>query len=51
MHLFINGEEKKFDGPLSLAQLIEQLRMKGDRIAVELNREIIARAQWVDSAQ
>ena len=34
MHLFINGNEKTFDGPLSLAQLIEQLGMKGDRLAV-----------------
>ena len=41
MHLFINGEGKKFEAPLSLAQLIEQLGMKGDRVAVELNREIV----------
>ena len=46
MHLFINGDEKTFDGPLSLAELIERLGMKGDRVAVELNREIVARAEW-----
>ena len=46
MHLFINGEDKTFADSLSLAQLIEQLGMKGDRVAVELNREIIPRAQW-----
>jgi sulfur carrier protein len=46
MHLFINGDEKSFAGSLSLAQLIEQLGMKGDRVAVELNREIVPRAQW-----
>jgi len=49
MHLFINGDEKTSDGPLSLAQLIEQLGMKGDRVAVELNREIVARAQWSET--
>jgi len=49
MRLFINGEEKNFADPLSLAQLIEQLGMKGDRVAVELNREIISRAQWPDT--
>jgi len=49
MHLFINGEEKTFDAPLSLAQLIEQLGRKGDRVAVELNREIVARAQWAET--
>ncbi len=49
MHLFINGEGKTFDAPLSLARLIEQLGMKGDRVAVELNREIVARAQWAET--
>ncbi len=49
MHLFINGEERTVDSPLSLAQLIERLGMKGDRVAVELNREIVARAQWAET--
>jgi thiamine biosynthesis protein ThiS len=49
MHLFINGDEKSFDEPLSLAQLIEQLGMKGDRVAVELNREIVARVNWAET--
>ena len=49
MHLFINSDEKEFSGRLSLAQLIEQLGMKGDRVAVELNREIVARAQWPET--
>ncbi len=50
MHLFINGDEKSFADSLSLAQLIEQLGMKGDRVAVELNREIISRAQWPETS-
>ena len=49
MQLFINGDEKVFAGGLSLAKLIEQLGMKEDRVAVELNREIVARAQWADT--
>jgi sulfur carrier protein len=49
MHLFINGDEKTFADPLSLTQLIEQLGMKGDRVAVELNREIVPRAQWAQT--
>jgi len=44
--LTINGEEKSFAGGLSLAELIRQLGMKPDRIAVELNREIVSRAAW-----
>lgn len=46
MYLFVNGEQKTFSESLSLARLIEQLGMKGDRVAVELNREIVPRAQW-----
>ena len=49
MRLFINGDEKSFADSLSLAQLIEQLGMKGDRVAVELNREIVSRAQWAET--
>jgi sulfur carrier protein len=46
MRLVINGKKQTFGDALSLAQLIEQLGMKGDRVAVELNREIVSRTQW-----
>ncbi len=49
MHLFINGNEKSFADSLSLAELVEQLGMKGDRVAVELNHEIISRSQWAET--
>lgn len=50
MCLTINGKEQAFDDPLTLAQLIEQLGMKGDRVAAELNREIVSRARWSQTA-
>ena len=44
MRLIINGEEREFGGePLTLAALVEQLGMKSDRVAVELNRDIVSR--------
>ena len=46
MRLIINGKEQRFENPLTLAQLVEQLGMKGERVAAELNREIVSRAQW-----
>ncbi|HUK25518.1 MAG TPA: sulfur carrier protein ThiS [Terriglobales bacterium] len=46
MTLEINGEARQFEAPLSLAALIEQLGMKTDRVAVELNRSIVAREHW-----
>ena len=50
MRLTINGKEQSFDNSITLAQLIEQLGMKGDRVAAELNREIVSRAQWPETA-
>lgn len=46
MKLVINGDERRFDAPLTLAALVEQLGMKSDRVAVELNRDIVARENW-----
>ncbi len=50
MKLHINGEEGIFAAPgpdpLTLAALIESLAMKSDRVAVELNREIVPRDRW-----
>ena len=50
MKLFVNGEEMQFDGVATLAEMVERLGMKGDRVAVELNREIVSRAQWNETA-
>ncbi len=49
MKLQINGEERDFSGsptPSTLAALIELLGMKSDRVAVELNRDIVPRERW-----
>jgi thiamine biosynthesis protein ThiS len=46
MKIQINGETRDFSAPLTLAGLVEQLGMKADRVAIELNRDIIARDQW-----
>jgi sulfur carrier protein len=49
MKLHINGEPREFPSPLSLTSLIEQLGMKSDRVAVELNREIVSRERWTST--
>ena len=46
MELFINGNTREFSEPLSLLSLIQQLGMKPDRVAVELNRDVVARENW-----
>lgn len=49
MKLRINGEERTFPDLASLDALLAQLGMKADRVAVELNREIVARAKWSET--
>ena len=51
MNLFINGDERTFDLPAcaTLAALIENLGMKSDRVAVELNRDIVPRDRWPET--
>jgi len=46
MTVQINGEAREFSSPLSLASLLEQMGLKADRVAVELNRNIVPRDQW-----
>jgi thiamine biosynthesis protein ThiS len=53
MTLHINGEARTFadlgPGQFSLAALIESLNMKADRVAVELNRDIVPRERWAQT--
>jgi sulfur carrier protein len=46
MRLKINGDEKEVANVSTLVDLVEHLAMKSDRVAVELNREIVPRANW-----
>lgn len=48
MTVVVNGEPKEFPNGRSLAAFIELLGLKGDRIAVELNREIAPRSRWTE---
>jgi sulfur carrier protein len=52
MKLQINGEVREFSGspdPFTLAALVETLGMKSDRVAVELNLDIVPRDRWADT--
>ena len=46
MKLQINGEERSFEGNLTLAAVVEQLGVKADRVAIELNKIIVRRDAW-----
>ncbi len=45
MRLVINAEEREL-AVSTLESLIAGLGMQADRVAVELNREIVPRARW-----
>jgi sulfur carrier protein len=44
--LTINGEPRRFDEALTVAQLIERLELTGKRIALERNGRIVPRGQF-----
>ena len=47
--LIINGQPREFaelKAEATVGELVAAMELKGDRIAVELNREIAQRAQW-----
>ena len=49
MKLAVNGQEREFPDGLSLSAFLEQLGMKPDRVAVELNRDIVRRDRWSET--
>jgi sulfur carrier protein len=49
MQFVLNGQPKEFPAlaaPACLKQLVEELGLKGDRVAVEHNGNIVPRAEW-----
>ncbi len=49
MTLTINGEDRAFENITTLSDLVSHLGMKPDRVAVELNRELIRRDRWSET--
>lgn len=51
MKLQINGDQKIFEvqPPFTVAQLVEALGIKSDRVAIELNQEIAPRDRWPET--
>ena len=46
MRVELNGEPKELDEGTTLSTLIEQLSLAPERVAVELNRDVVRRADW-----
>ena len=48
MNITINGESRVVSAE-TLSALVEQLGMRADRVAVELNRDIVPRDRWAET--
>jgi thiamine biosynthesis protein ThiS len=46
LRVYVNGEAKELPAPLSLSDLVAQLDLPAQRIAVELNRNVVRRNDW-----
>ena len=46
MNLTLNGEDREFSSGISVASLLAELGLKPDRVAVELNRDLLPRDRW-----
>ena len=44
MKIRLNGEDREISEGLTIAALIENLRLRPDQVAVELNRQLVPRA-------
>lgn len=49
MELTINGENRHFTAPLTVAELVEQLGLAGKRMAVERNGDIVPRGRHAET--
>ena len=49
MRVELNGEPKELDEGTTLSALIEHLALAPERVAVELNREVVRRADWLST--
>ena len=45
----INGEERAIDAGLSIARLLEELKIRPGRVVVELNRNIVSREVYIST--
>lgn len=50
MNITLNGEQRAFDEPLTVAQLVTKCELTPDRVAVEVNEQVVRRAKHSETA-
>jgi len=46
MKVFINGETREIAGEVNLTELLKNFSLPQERIAVELNEEVVRKKDW-----
>lgn len=46
MRVILNGEDKEVADDLNLSELLESLRLPAQRIAIELNKQVVRKKDW-----
>ena len=46
MTIFINGEPRELEGVSTLAGLLDALDMPKQRVAIELNKQVVRKQEW-----
>lgn len=50
MEITLNGESKKIESEVTLDRLLDLFSLPRARVAVELNRSVIRRADWPETS-
>lgn len=46
MNVIVNGQNKEVPGEINLEALLDHLALPRQRIAIELNKEVVRRKDW-----
>jgi len=49
LRIQINGEPREIEEHTSLPELVAFLKLKAEQVAIELNQEVVRRAQWAST--
>ena len=46
MTIFINGEARELENGLTVAAMLDALELPKQRVAIELNRQVVRKQEW-----
>jgi sulfur carrier protein len=50
MHITVNGESKEVPDGLAVTALLDHLHLRADRVAIELNADILPKNRWQETS-